>query len=1048
MLRQCSIIFALFFAMLGQMRLEAQFYNGSQIDFGQNRIQYKSQEWGFYRYENYDVFFYAGGKELSHLAARHAHEYVKSLEVRFNYELVNRLQIILFNRLSDLRQSNLGTLPDMENNPGGMARQAGNKILIYYENGTVPFLQQIESGIASAFVQELLYGSNLKERMRSGTVLSIPYWYEKGLVKYLSESWDARQISMVRDGLESGRYFHLNRLEGEEAEVAGFSMWSFFARNYGEKIIADIVALTSDYRSADQGIQMALAQPVKMVWQEWLNYLDKTLLTPNFKPQKDVSVKMTGKNRKGFLYGQMRFSYDGKHLAYVRNDKGRKSIWLYTIETGKRKKIISLGRRLPGIQDASFPVLAWNPNNEMLVYSDEYKGRLRLNYLNIISGETEHKFIDEVQKINHFSIAPDGKRYAMIASRDGQTDLFLFNNLSNTFEPLTNDLWDEAGAEWMGLTEKIIFTSNRNNDSLQFAAATAIKDFKTHDIFVYELNGDRKTVKRLLNTPQVNEQQPLVLPDGKVAWLSDENGINNRYIGRPDSAISFIDTTIHYRYFMVNRPATHYGQSIIEHAQNKDGSAVELRYSKGRLTLHRIQADSLWPENSKLPKAGVLESSAKKPQKQGSASGESKPKLKKIFVFGSRNGQEAKERAAVQDSFKISRQRVYERAWYADYLMSRIDRSFFNQIYQPYSGSGYFNAPLSSMFRMGIADLFEDFRITGGVRLAGNLTGNEYMIAFQNFKYRLDRTLILHRQGIQTAEYDGTRAMAHSAIGKISYAFSEVSRISAGLSFRHDRITYLSLDLANLNRSNNYRYWTQAKAEYVFDNCFPAGNNLLMGTRAKITGEYFRNINDKNQAVWVLGTDVRHYYRIDREMILALRAAAGTSMGPGKLLFYLGGVDSWLLPRFENSAMPDPSQNYLFQTIATNVRGFGQNARNGNSFGVANAEFRWNFVRYFSRFTLRSEFFNSLQVIGFTDVGTAFTGPSPYSDENTFNQRTIQSGPITVVLKNQEEPIIWGYGFGLRAKLLGYFVRADLGYGINDGRRLPSVFYLSLCNDF
>jgi hypothetical protein len=146
--------------------------------------------------------------------------------------------------------------------------------------------------------------------------------------------------------------------------------------------------------------------------------------------------------------------------------------------------------------------------------------------------------------------------------------------------------------------------------------------------------------------------------------------------------------------------------------------------------------------------------------------------------------------------------------------------------------------------------------------------------------------------------------------------------------------------------------------------------------------------------------------------------------------------------------MPDPSQNYLFQTIATNVRGFGQNARNGNSFGVANAEFRWNFVRYFSRFTLRSEFFNSLQVIGFTDVGTAFTGPSPYSDENTFNQRTIQSGPITVVLKNQEEPIIWGYGFGLRAKLLGYFVRADLGYGINDGRRLPSVFYLSLCNDF
>lgn len=111
MLRQWTLIFSLCVALLAQLRLNAQFYNGSQIDFGQNRIQYKSLEWSFYRYDKYDVFFYAGGKELSHLAAQHAHDCVKNLEVRFNYELVNRLQIILFNRLSDLRQTNLAPCP-------------------------------------------------------------------------------------------------------------------------------------------------------------------------------------------------------------------------------------------------------------------------------------------------------------------------------------------------------------------------------------------------------------------------------------------------------------------------------------------------------------------------------------------------------------------------------------------------------------------------------------------------------------------------------------------------------------------------------------------------------------------------------------------------------------------------------------------------------------------------------------------------------------------------------------------------------------------------
>jgi hypothetical protein len=84
-----------------------------------------------------------------------------------------------------------------------------------------------------------------------------------------------------------------------------------------------------------------------------------------------------------------------------------------------------------------------------------------------------------------------------------------------------------------------------------------------------------------------------------------------------------------------------------------------------------------------------------------------------------------------------------------------------------------------------------------------------------------------------------------------------------------------------------------------------------------------------------------------------------------------------------------------------------------------------------------------------SDSPTLFPWDKLFSDdENTFNQKTIQSGPIKVVLKNQEEPIVFGFGAGLRTRILGYFVRADLSWGINDGRRLPALFYLSLCNDF
>src|SRR5699024_5339146 len=129
--------------LLTSFQVTAQFYNGSHLEFGKNRIQYKPLDWSFYRYNRYDVFFYAGGKELSHLSARIAEQVIPELEQRFDYTLQNRLQLIIFDRLSDLKQSNLGLNPGMGNNLGGVTKQVGNKILVYNENGTAAFVKQV-----------------------------------------------------------------------------------------------------------------------------------------------------------------------------------------------------------------------------------------------------------------------------------------------------------------------------------------------------------------------------------------------------------------------------------------------------------------------------------------------------------------------------------------------------------------------------------------------------------------------------------------------------------------------------------------------------------------------------------------------------------------------------------------------------------------------------------------------------------------------------------------------------------------------------------------
>jgi len=201
--------------------------------------------------------------------------------------------------------------------------------------------------------------------------------------------------------------------------------------------------------------------------------------------------------------------------------------------------------------------------------------------------------------------------------------------------------------------------------------------------------------------------------------------------------------------------------------------------------------------------------------------------------------------------------------------------------------------------------------------------------------------------------------------------------------------------------------------------------------------------------MYILGLDFRTYTKIHREIIWANRFAASTSFGQEKLIYYLGGTDGWFSPKFNTTTPIDYTQNYAYQAVATNLRGFDQNIRNGNSFALINSELRVPIFKYLLNRPIKSDFIRNFQVIGFVDVGTAWNGLSPYDSTNALNKQTITSGNfLTVTLISQHDPIVGGYGFGLRTRILGYFLRGDWAWGLQDGEVKPYIFYLSLSLDF
>jgi hypothetical protein len=349
-----------------------------------------------------------------------------------------------------------------------------------------------------------------------------------------------------------------------------------------------------------------------------------------------------------------------------------------------------------------------------------------------------------------------------------------------------------------------------------------------------------------------------------------------------------------------------------------------------------------------------------------------------------------------------------------------------------------------------MSDLFEDYRITGGMRFSGDFNSNEFFLSYENRMKNIDKQIVLHRQGLLNVSGGGALVKVHTHDARyiLKYPLSEVGSVRGSIMYRNDRTVYLATDVANLTRPNTYENWGSVKLEYVYDNTIKRGLNLYNGLRGKVFGEYYRQIDKEETDFFVLGLDWRYYKKLHRDLIWANRIASSTSFGKQKLIYYMGGVDNWFGAKFDNSTNIATDQNYAYQTLATNMRGFYQNVRNGNSFAVINSEIRFPIFKYLYKRPIRADFIQNFQIIVFGDLGTAWTGPNPYSDKNSLNTEVIYQDPLEITLKTQHNPIVGGYGWGIRSRLFGYFIRLDRAWGVQDGIVMKPIWHLSLSLDF
>ena len=1047
------------------------------MNFGKNRVQYKEFEWKFYRYDKFDTYFYNGGKELSLQAAEIAKVEINNLENFFDYKIDKRIIFVVYNKLSEFRQSNIGLVSgDSQYNIGGITKISDNKVFIYYDGDHKDFKRQIKSAIASVILNELIYGSDFKARLANSTLIALPDWYISGLVSYVSSGLDVETDDKIREGILSGNFEKFNQLTGDDATFAGHSIWNYIAKKYGKSVIPNIVYLTRISKSVDSGFMYVIGTSLKYMTYEWLNFYDKIYYQKDQRRKLPTSEELI-KTKKNKKYTQAKLSPDGDYIAFCENEMGKYKIKFAKIGE-KPKKIYKRGHKIQQITDYSVPLISWHPTGKILSFISEEKGSVWLNMYDIEEETIETREIFHFQKITSFSYNDIGKKFVMSAVKNGQTDIFVYSIVSNSAEQITNDLADDLQPEFYNNSNEILYSSNRNSDSLHINEFN-VNSQNSFDIYSYDYKNKSQKLKRITNTASVNETHPYY-HNNKYLFLSDSSGVINRFIAEYDSMVSFVDTAIHYRYFTKMSPLTDYKTNILEQSANINNN-IEIIFRDDKFRLYKNEINSNLNTLSRITTSNLKASELKKQKALALEKNEDKEQNNKVdsikiintavidtnnidinnYVFNiekdkNKGNLPLNNTSGYKDVNLTSlKQRYYFTAFYTNYVVNQVDFGFLNTSYQTYTGSAvYYNPGFNMLFKLGANDLFEDYKIVGGVRFSGNLQSNEYLLSFENIKSQLDKQYIFHRQSYTTVSgYSVTKSQSHQGLYVLKYPFSQVSAVKATGSLRYDKDVLLSTDIVSLNAANTSKYWSGLKLEYIFDNTRNIALNIYNGSRFKVFGEAYQQLSGDFSDLFVVGADFRHYQKIHRNLILASRIAGSSSFGNSKLVYYLGGTDNWInlsskTPTFDQSIAVDHEQNYAYQTLATNMRGFSQNIRNGNNFAVINNELRLPVVKFFSNRPINSDFIENFQLVVFSDIGTAWSGKSPMEENNAYNFETIENGPITIIIDKEVPPVVYGYGFGMRTRLLGYFVRADWAWGVEGDVVLPRIFYLSLSLDF
>ena len=1067
------------------------------VQFGQNRVQYQKFKWKYYQSDNFNSYFSQDGLGLGEFVSQIAEAELPSVERFVEFGLQRRLNIVIYNNYDEMQQSNIGMGIDWQNT-GGLTKLVNNKMIVYYDGNREHLRLQIRQGIARNLVENLLLDDELRAVMLAGS------------------------------------YRNFYQFAFEKADLAGQAFWKYIADKYGKNKVTYFLNLARTYRNLNSASYKLAKKKFKAVLQDFMNDMQSVYF-------KDI------KGRRNAPRGQLAVSeYAGKKdfyhfnanpvprsFSYAVTEYKQGRIQVVLMENFVKRNVLLKQGVLSREQDRNpnYPLLAWDGKGTRLAVLYYEKGSINFFVYDMARGiKINRQVFDKFDQVVDMKYMLDNNTLILSAVRSGQSDIYVYKIDKQQIEQITNDIYDDLDPSFVAFPSKtgIIFSSARPNATARTEEGPMPK--RPYNIFLVDNwnKSETRQISQLTNLAKGNARFPSQYNTSHFTFVSDENGIGNRYAGffsteragldtlvfigdevlrnppRSDvdsvlkewdktdiDSVGFVSVTLDSAYVF---PITNYQSSLLETRTAGDNQQVSevVRLGDAKL-LYRLKVDenalrrrNITARPSEYMRK-LIEEEKKSIRRTAPAAApipESIKPAKPNNVFSSGFEDESVNTstpAAGAVARKSGRSKIFEYRppkFFNDYLVSGFNNNVLVTRYQPYQG-GYGpiqlsnNNPLNGILRLGTSDLMEDLKFAGGLRISPNLDANEYIFTTQYLKKRFDYGITYYRNTLKNPPlyndsiFFDTKLHSNLYQATVSYPFNKVRSLRINAAYRSDRYVKLANPVypnQSLKGADNVLRYGLVHIELVHDDAISPALNIWNGLRYKIYFDYNAQIgsNAKNTFQSLpytmnVGFDARHFLPIYRNITWAVRAAADFSWGSQKFIYYLGGVDNWLMfgqnrkqdgsyRYFDPANVPDRDAEYAFESLAVNLRGFKQNVANGNNALVINSEIRAPIFSSFFNRPINNAFLRNLQIVQFVDLGTAWNGAY---DKLERPYVSYSSAPVTLRVKaGGVGPLAGGYGFGARSTLLGYFLKLDAAWQMNGFFKGKPMYYFAMGLDF